>query len=289
MAEENRFIGMRNDYMCKAVLQKAPEVLKHLVAALMEMDVKDILSCELLNPIELGKDIGSKDCVLDVKLCMNSDRIINLEIQMYKMDYWPERSLLYWSRAFDELKEGEDYSKLKPTYQIGILNHTLFEDNPEFYAEYVLMSKRTGKVYTDRMSIRVLDISRIDKAGAEDKELVRWAKIFRAETMRELEQLAGKEEVLQSMVMKIKELSYDEKIRQQCEAREKYEKTILTQYRAGERKGRAQGMELGMARGLEQGRAEGKADIAQKMKQDGLDIEFIARYTGISEEQIREL
>lgn len=64
-----------------------------------------------------------------------------------------------------------------------------------------------------------------------------WASIFKAETLEELEQLAGKEEVFENMVLTLKKLSEDEKIRMQCEAREDYERCLLSEYSAGKREG----------------------------------------------------
>ena len=108
MTEKRKFYGMRNDYMFHAVLQKNEEVLRNLLATLLEMDETDIASCHIENPIELGKEIEGKECILDVKLTLNNAKIINIELQVYKQTYWVERSLLYWARAFDSLKSGED-------------------------------------------------------------------------------------------------------------------------------------------------------------------------------------
>ena len=115
---------MRNDYMFHAVLQKNEEVLRNLLATLLEMDEADIVSCHIENPIELGKKIEGKDCILDVKIKLNDARIINIELQVYKQTYWTNRSLLYWARAFDILKSGQDYSMLLPllTYFFKLLN-----------------------------------------------------------------------------------------------------------------------------------------------------------------------
>ncbi len=44
-----------------AVLQKNEEVLRNLLATLLEMDEADIVSCHIENPIELGKEIEGKD------------------------------------------------------------------------------------------------------------------------------------------------------------------------------------------------------------------------------------
>ena len=71
-----------------------------------------------------------------------------------------------------------------------------------------------------------------NKAG-----ILKWAGIFKAETLEELEQLARGEEVFENMVVTMKKLSEDEKIRMQCEAREDYERCLLTEYNAGKREG----------------------------------------------------
>ncbi|MCQ2521945.1 MAG: Rpn family recombination-promoting nuclease/putative transposase [Lachnospiraceae bacterium] len=239
---EKKFYGMKNDYMFKAVLQSAEDVLKNLVSVLMEIDENDIVSCTIVNTIELGRSVDSKDCVLDVKLLLNENEIIDLEIQVRNEHNWPERSLLYWSRTYDYLKSGQEYSELKKTYHIGILDFTLFKDNPAFYAEYKLLDTKTGYLYTDKLNIRVLDLTKVDEAdGNVNPKLIKWARIFRAETMSELEQLAGEEEVLMSMVTHLKELSEDEKIRQQCAARDDYERRLIGEYKRGTREGRESG------------------------------------------------
>ena len=222
---KRKFYGMKNDYMFKAVLQSAEDVLRNLVASLLEIDEKEITSCSIKNTIELGKSVDSKDCVLDVKIEINNNEIVDLEIQVRNEHNWPERSLLYWSREYDDLKTGQDYKELKKTYHIGILDFTLFEDNPEFYAEYKIQDTKTGYVYTDKLNIRILDLTKVEEAGENiNLQLVKWAKVFGAKTMEELEQLADTEEVFESMVTHLKELSEDEKIRQQCAARDDYER-----------------------------------------------------------------
>ena len=46
------------------------------------------------------------------------------------------------------------------------------------------------------------------------------------------------------MVVTMKKLSEDEKIRMQCEAREDYERCLITEYNAGKQDGIEQGIEL---------------------------------------------
>ena len=268
MAEKRKFYGMRNDYMFHAVLQKNEEVLRNLLATLLEIDEAEIESCHIENPIELGKEIEGKECILDVKLTLNNDKVINIELQVYKQTYWINRSLLYWARTYDNLKSGQDYSMLLPAYHIGILDFTLFENHPKFMAQYQILDVEDGYLYSDKLCIKVLDLTQLEKAKQEpetNKKLLKWASIFKAETLEELEQLASGEEVFENMVVTMKKLSEDEKIRMQCEAREDYERSLLTEYNAGKSEGIEQGIQQGIA--SERGNTEKERQRAEKERQ----------------------
>ena len=64
-------------------------------------------------------------------------------------------------------------------------------------------------------------------------------------------------------------------------------------FRGGFNKGLAQGMAQGMAQGKAEGMAEGikkaQRENAQKMKADGLPSALIAKYTGLSTEEVELL
>ena len=54
-------------------------------------------------------------------------------------------------------------------------------------------------------------------------------------------------------------------------------------------KAEAKGREEGLAEGRAEGEAKGKAEMAKSMKADGVPIETIAKYSGLSKEEIRTL
>ncbi|MBE5922888.1 MAG: Rpn family recombination-promoting nuclease/putative transposase [Lachnospiraceae bacterium] len=148
---------MRNDYMFKAVLQDNEYALRGLLAALLEMPVDSIIDVETLNPIELGQAVDDKTCILDLKLKLNNSRIINIELQVSYFKDWIDRSLVYLCRIFDNLSAGEGYGKVLPTYHIGILDFWLPNKAHDFYSEYVFMNRKNHEIYSDKMSIRVLN------------------------------------------------------------------------------------------------------------------------------------
>ena len=57
----------------------------------------------------------------------------------------------------------------------------------------------------------------------------------------------------------------------------------------GMQKGMQKGVQKGIEKGIEKGRQEEKLQIAQKMKEQGLDSELIAQCSGLSVEDIERL
>ena len=92
--------------------------------------------------------------------------------------------------------------------------------------------------------------------------------------MNELEQLASSEEVLRTMVSQIRELSEDEKIRQQCAARADYESRLVSQYNQG----------------IKQGIEQGKYQLLFALYRDGeITIESASKRLNITSEEFLKL
>lgn len=210
-----------NDYMFRAILQKDKQVLKALIAALLHLKKESIHDVAITNPIELGAAISDKDFILDIRVNLNNEQLIDLEMQMSNEYNWSERSISYAARSFDQLNSGEEYKEVLPVHSIGFLNFTLFEDQPEFFATYELRNKKTGHLYSSKFSIHVLDLTRIDLATAEDQnyEIDRWAKLFKAKTWEELRMIAKNNPDLLQASNDLYTVNTDEIIRQQARAR----------------------------------------------------------------------
>ena len=166
---------MTNDYLFRALLQQDENVLKSLLCSLLHLHPDHVRSVAILNPIQLGKKIDEKEFILDIRIEWN-ESIINLEMQVINEKNWPERSLCYLCRSFDNLNKGKKYINVQPAIQIGLLNFTLFPDNPEFYATYYLMNEKNHHIYSDKFRLSVVDLTQINLATDEDRryEIDRW-------------------------------------------------------------------------------------------------------------------
>lgn len=213
--------GLTNDCMFRAILQKSRKTLIGLASALLHLNPEDIKDIEITNPIILGESINAKIFILDVNILLNNSRMLNLEMQVNNLHNWENRSLCYLCSDFSQLNKGDAYEDIKPVINIGILDYTLFEDAPEFYAEFELLNKKTHRRYSDKLGISVLDLTQIDMASDEDKAygIDTWATVFKAKTWEELRMAVQSNEYMKDAAETLYELNSDETIRQQCEAR----------------------------------------------------------------------
>ena len=217
-------IRMTNDYLFRALLQRNNKVLRGLICALLHLKPEQVQSAVITNPIELGSAIDEKTFILDVKVILNNNIIINLEMQVINEYNWPERSLSYLCRAFNNLNPGEDYHKVKSVVQIGLLDFSLFPKHPEFYATYQFLNIKNHTVYSDKLRLSVVDLTHMELATEEDRlyHIDKWAALFKATTWEEIKMYAQKDEYIREASNTIYQLSQDENVRLQCEAREDY-------------------------------------------------------------------
>ena len=218
-------VKMTNDYLFRALLQSDNDTLKALLASLLHMDVKMIRSAKVTNPILLGEAITDKTFIMDIKVELNNDSLINLEMQVIREEGWTNRSLSYTCRMYDQLNRGKVYAEAKPVRQIAFCDFTLFDEYPEFYATYKLINEKNARcVYTEKFIISNVNLKRIDLADEDDKKygLDRWCRLVKAETWEDMKMIAEKDTVISKAISGVWQLTEEERIREQCRAREEW-------------------------------------------------------------------
>ncbi len=89
------------------------------------------------------------------------------------------RSLYFWSKLYEEqLGEGEDYSKLKRTVCINILNFKYLK-NERFHNGYRLKERETGEELTDVMEIHFIEIPKLNHNSDEKDMIVAWTEFLK--------------------------------------------------------------------------------------------------------------
>ncbi len=227
--------NMTNDYMFRMVLQRDKATLSALICSVLGLENDEVLDVQIENTIEPGSAIDNKEYQLDILVTLNNHAYINLEMQVINYNNWPERSLSYLCRRFDNVTRGKDYSTVKPVYHIGFLDFTLFEDHPEFFAKYQLRNAADNYLYTAKFNLFVIELNHTDMARLEDKKqkVDTWAKLFKANTWEEIKMITKENPSMNSTAETIFLSNSDYAIREQCRVREdniaheKYQKECL--------------------------------------------------------------
>ena len=215
-------VPMTNDFLFKMILQRNNRVLKALVQDILYMNDGDIETIEITNPIHLGDTITDKTIILDIEAILNDSSIVNLEMQVINEHNWAERSLYYACEGYQSLNKGDNYLKVKPVYQIGILAFTLFENNPKFYSKYMMMDVKNHQIYSDKFQIYVIDLKQIELATLEDKQhrIDMWAKLFKSTTWEELHMLAKDMPIIDEASKTLYEITAENQARLEMRARQ---------------------------------------------------------------------
>ena len=110
------------------------------------------------------------------------------------------------------------------------MKFTLFKDDPEFYAKYMMKNVKNNRVYSDKFILSVVDLNQIELATEEDKahRIDYWARMFMARTWEDLRMLARENEYLKEAADSLYVANADEIVRQQCQAREDAERRERT-------------------------------------------------------------
>lgn len=226
---------------------------------------------------DINKDyIEDKFSRLDVKATTSNDEVINIEIQLKNEYNMIKRSLYYWSKLYSEqLNEGEDYSILKRTICINILNFKYLKTR-KFHSGYRLKEIYSNEELTDVAEIHFIEIPKLEEGTDEKDMLVNWVEFLKdpeSEKVRSLEMSI--EEIRQAKDELIR-MSNDDTQRQIYEMRAKTLKDKVSALNEAERKG------------MKKGEKNKAIEIAKSLL-DVLDLETIALKTGLSIDEINKL
>ena len=215
-------VRLTNDYLFKGLFQTNRQALIALSSAVLHIPIDEIRSVEILNPIELGATIDAKEYILDLKALLNDDMTINFEMQVLNYHDWPERSLSYLCRLFDNLNHGESYKDTKTAIHIGLLDFSIDDDHNELLASYRILNDKTYQPYTSKFRIYILDLTKESLATNEDCLFHTdiWARFFKAKTWEEIKMLAQKEPAIASAAQTMSELWKQYAVQEQIIARE---------------------------------------------------------------------
>lgn len=216
--------NMLNDYVFRIVFQENKYALKGLLSSILHLDEDSIIGIEIKNTVQPGVSIADKEYRMDILVTLNNHTTIDLEMQKRDYENWQHRSLAYLCREFDSLDHGDDYNEVKPVYQIGFLDFSLFDEHPEFFATYQMRNARDNHLYTDRFNLIVVSLNQEKIATDEDRAygIDKWVRLFKAKTWEELKMVASDNSYMTSAVESVYLSNEDKNVRKIAREREDY-------------------------------------------------------------------
>jgi predicted transposase/invertase (TIGR01784 family) len=243
----------------------------------------EIETVSIENPFNDKTYQDDKISIIDVRAADRQGNVYNVEVQLQTQPYFAERSLYYWAKTYaDQLKEGNENETLNKVIGINVLNFNLFPEHISYHSCFLLHEKdNKDYVLTLDLVLHYLETRKLD--AKPDTELKKWLYFLRH---------AGEEDERMKVLLETNEIFHD--------AAERY--TRFTEDKRARMAATARSMflhdqatRLSVARkeSLAEGRAEGIKEKAQetarKLLKEGMEIDFIVRITGLSEEEIRSL
>ena len=250
----------RVDYAFKEIMMDEKARIGFL-SAILKLKPKEIKETQMLNTNLRKQSEKEKLGILDVRILMNNNTEIDIEIQLAAMNIWADRALFYLAKMYTEqISAGEDYTVFKKCVSISILDFKLFEHDPEFYSCFHIREDLRHFLYTDKMEFHVLELPKLPEELREDSSAIElWGKFIRAERKEEFDVLAAKNAYIGSAYKHLQVISQDEEKRLEYEARAKairdYNQVMLEAEHRGEARGRTEGRKEGEVQGEARGRA----------------------------------
>ena len=257
------------------------------LSAVLKLDPTDIQKTTILNTFLSKTYADDKQGILDVRILLNDNTEIDIEVQLSKLAVWAERSLFYLAKIYvDQLEPGDSYHKLKKCVSISILDFVLFKDEEtEFYSCFHIREDRRNFLYTDKMEFHVIELPKLPEELKEDDNLLLWAKFINAEQKEEFAMLAEKSPYINSAYQHLQVISQDKEKRLEYEVREK----AVRDHNQMMKEARERGMQEGRREGRLEGRRESIIEVAENFIKMGLETAAISIGTGLSENEIEGL
>lgn len=182
------------------------------------------------------------------------------------------------------MKEGMSYRALRKTITINLLDFVLFPAYEDFHITGQLWNTQKPKMLTSDIEIHFIEVPKLVKQWKEEKihpwedAFVRWMLLLSAHEdeylTQTLEEIAmNQDPILRKAIDKWENMSHDSSFRLAYEAREKL--SLDEQAK--------------LAHAREEGREEERKELVRGMHKNGMLLEDISKFIGLSVEEVQRL
>ncbi|EMB31243.1 hypothetical protein HMPREF9725_01292 [Treponema denticola H1-T] len=282
-------VTLRNDYAFKRVFgtEENKDVLQDLLECILDIPLETIAGLELLDK-EFHKELLSEKLgILDIKLRLKDGTFVDIEIQNNWHFDFPERTLYYWSKMYNEnIKQGQDYTKLPKCITINLIGKG-FNKNKRLHNKYLVLEQDTKEPLVSKLEIHILNLEKaklLKEGQCKDnkaKRLLNWLKFIETDNPEVREVLEQESPMMRKANTTIELMEMSPRDKWLYDSRMKYEHDRASCISEGYRQG--------LERGLDKGAYQNKLETANLMKKANCEIDFIMQMTGLTKEEIEKL
>ena len=274
---ERPFVPLSYDLVFKRVFadeyDKKP--LKTLLNVILNIDIStnDIT---ILNSEMVGKNINVKKNTVDLIVKLKDGTRVGIEMNRACSDKLVFRNTLYMFRLMgNALNKGARYADIDEYIQI---NFDMDGEHSEPIDIYTLCNeKHPDKKLTNKLQIYRINVPYFTKRcyNLSEEELAykdRFIGMIGASTLKELNKIAGRDDIMEEMSKKVEECNNDEDVLYQYNYGEYLaDLAILEGTEKGIKQGKEIGIKQGLEKGIKQGLEKGMQEGIEKGMQEGIE------------------
>ena len=274
-------ITLRNDYAFKRVfgVEENKDVLQDLLECILDIPPETIAGLELLDK-EFHKELLSEKLgILDIKLRLKDGTFVDIEIQNSWHFDFPERTLYYWSKMYNEnIKQGQDYTKLPKCITINLIGKG-FNKNKRLHNKYFVMEKDTKEPLFSKLEIHIINLETaklLEESNYKDiktKRLLSWLKFIETDDREVRKMLAQNSKTMKKANAVIEVMEMSPRDKWLYESRMKYQHDMASEKHEG----------------YTEGVYQTKLETAKNLLDLGVAHEVIMQATGLKQDEINNL
>ena len=208
--------------------------------------------------------------ILDVKVQTKSGKIIDIEIQVNPVNNIGKRLSFYKSKLIvGQISESDHYSVIQKVICICITDYEIFTGVNDYLNCFRFFNSKNNFYFEDiPEEIYTLELPKVP-AQPDGTKGWGWMQFLKAKRKEEFEMIAAENPEIRKAVNTLYELSSDEKVRAEYEARKKAWRDRMSE--------------------IDGAKLDTRCEIARNLKSLGISVGQIVRGTGLTEKQIEEL
>ena len=289
-------IDLKKDINFRYVFGKNEEKNRMALSAMIQAFIGEKVEHLQIQSSELKMDMeNAKETRMDILASFGKGEKIDIEMQMCNNKYELAQRMTFYAGQLisSQLVKGEDYSKVKKSYILFILDFKWIQNDDQLVHIFLKKDKWNNVLFeTDYCPFVIVELPKVEykKEMSVSEEYAFVLKYNQDERYRDIiEAIKKKDKGIWNMLECADQIRQDEKEwlkkieeeRNELDRNQKITNARLEGYEKGKSEGESIGEARGKAMGEAIGEARGKEETMNKnirsMYKNGCDIEFIAR------------